>query len=125
MKCGSLTCVIALTALATLVPPVQVIAQHTRYRLIDLGTFGGPNSYFIFVGSRSLNNRGMATGGADTPTSVDPQFCFNDCFLAHTFLRQNGTLADLGAFRELARRRAFLMTSMRKGWSLELRSLAR
>ena len=96
MKYGTLTCAIALTVLATLVTPVQVIAQHSRYKLIDLGTFGGPNSYFNFVGSRSLNNQGMATGGADTPTSVNPSFCLNDCFLAHTFLRQNGTLADLG-----------------------------
>jgi len=85
-----------MTLFVVLTIPVQLAAQRTRYKLIDLGTFGGPNSYFTFIGARSLNNHGMATGGADTATAVNPPFCFNDCFLQHTFLLQNGVLTDLG-----------------------------
>jgi probable HAF family extracellular repeat protein len=90
----------AIFALAATLP-VQLAsnpaaAQH-RYRLIDVGTFGGPNSgYFGFISARSLNNRGEATGTADTPTAVSPPFCFNDCFLAHAFLSRDGGLTDLG-----------------------------
>src|SRR5215469_10740570 len=68
-----------------------------RFRLVDVGTFGGPNGgYFDTVGARSLNNRGMVTGTADTSIAVSPPFCFNDCFLEHAFLWQNGVLTDLG-----------------------------
>src|ERR1700730_4518768 len=42
--------------------------EHRRYKLTEIGTFGGPNSYFTFI-SRSLNNRGVATGMADTPAA--------------------------------------------------------
>ena len=83
---------------AALALPVQLAGQHTRYKLIDLGTFGGPSSGFVGVGTHPLNNRGVATGGADTATP-DPfaPNCFGDCFVQHTFRWQNGVLTDLGA----------------------------
>jgi hypothetical protein len=48
------TYVIAITLFAALATPVQLTAQHTRYKLIDLGTFGGPASSFNAWG-RMLN----------------------------------------------------------------------
>jgi len=88
---------VAVTALlAALTLPVPSAAQHTRYKLIDVGTLGGPNSYFSFIGASSLTNHTVVTGSADTATPVSSQFCFIDCFLAHTFLRRDGVLTDLG-----------------------------
>ncbi len=80
-------------------------AQHTQYKLIVLGTFGGPSSYLnVYTetgfSQQDLNNRGMVAGSADTSTP-DPYApnCFNpDCFVSHTFRWQNGVLTDLGAF---------------------------
>jgi probable HAF family extracellular repeat protein len=71
--------------------------QH-RYRLIDLGTFGGPQSYLNFD-AQVLNNQGVVAGWADTPTPDPfPSACFNpDCFVSHAFQWQNGLLTDLGA----------------------------
>jgi hypothetical protein len=72
MKSTNLTHINLLFLLALLVLPLQVAAQHTRYKLIDIGTFGGPASYFtspgIGPGSQVLNNRGMLAGKADLPT---------------------------------------------------------
>src|SRR5215472_12997016 len=57
-----------------------------RYRLVDLGTFGGPASYFPNGFDGILNNHGTAVGGANTSTP-DP-FCFPapSCFAEHAFL---------------------------------------
>jgi hypothetical protein len=41
--------------------------SHARYKLIDLGTFGGPASYSDF-GSGIVNGRGTTVGWADTST---------------------------------------------------------
>ena len=93
---------IAMTTFAVLVVPVRVLGQdhehnHHRYRLVDVGTFGGPDSYFTFgVG---LNNRGEAAGAAATPTPdpFNPICIFPDCFVGHAFRWQDGVLTDLGA----------------------------
>src|SRR5437870_4078930 len=98
MKSRTLMCVTAMTLFAALALPVPLAAQHTRYKLIDLGTFGGPATGLFGVGTHPLNNRVVATGGADTATP-DPfaPSCFGDCFVQHTFRWQNGVLTDLGA----------------------------
>ncbi len=44
----------------------------------------------------------MATGFSDTSVSVSPPFCFNDCFLEHTFLWKDGALTDLGGLPGVA-----------------------
>jgi probable HAF family extracellular repeat protein len=100
MKSGRLISAIAL--LIALAIPVSLAAQehqteHHKYKLVDLGTFGGPNVFFNFNGypDTLLSSNGTVTGGADT-SIVDP-FCFNDCFIEHAFKWQEGVLTDLGA----------------------------
>jgi len=74
--------------LVALVSPIQTVAQErTHYRLIDLGTFGGPQSYVNIPDGYApvLNDSGMVAGTADTSTPDPyPSFCFNeDCFVSH------------------------------------------
>ena len=77
----------------------ESFAQHTRYKLIDIGTFGGPASYFTDPGiggvSKVLNNQGMLAGKANTSTS-DPYCGLPNCFDAHAFRWDKGVLTDLG-----------------------------
>jgi len=76
--------------------------QHPRYRLVDLGTFGGPHSYGLVDGdgSQLLNNSGAVAFSADL-NAPDPNqsfFCFNpDCFQTHAAYWKDSGLTDLGA----------------------------
>src|SRR5271165_4343672 len=96
--------VTALTLLAALATTLPLSAQdnpnrqprHHQYKLYDVGTFGGPNSY----GSSdaiSLTPAG-AVGLAETAVP-DPFYpnCFQDCVVGHAFLWRNGVVTDLGA----------------------------
>ena len=78
--------------------PAKKPTQHHHYQFIDLGTFGGPTSYFSNGADGILNSRGTAVGWADTSTPDPyPGSCFNpDCFVSHAFQWQNGVLNDLG-----------------------------
>jgi probable HAF family extracellular repeat protein len=114
MKPRKLALIITLTLTTALAVTVHVAAQDSRdhdhknnhYRLIDLGTLGGPNSYLPllppyhdFLPSASLSRSGTFAGSADT-TTADPYspFCFNaDCFTSHAVAWMDGTLTDLGA----------------------------
>jgi probable HAF family extracellular repeat protein len=71
--------------------------EQLRYRLVDIGTFGGPNSGNNGE-STVMNDQGDVAGFADT-TTADPfaPFCLTDCFVVHSFEWQNGVLIDLGA----------------------------
>jgi probable HAF family extracellular repeat protein len=101
---------IAAFALAALAIPFQLPAQdrknyHHHYKLVDIGTLGGPTSILCvscfdgqFFASSIVNQRGSAVGFADTPNSDPfPAFCFFDCFVNHAFQWRNGALTDLGA----------------------------
>jgi hypothetical protein len=90
--------------------PVQLAAQdhhqhhHHHYKLIDNGTFGGPQSYVFdgygFFAPKVLTNHGLLAGAADTSEPDPfPNACFNpDCFVAHAFrTEEDGNLSDLGA----------------------------
>jgi len=91
--------------------PARLTAQgaeehrgHQRYKLIDLGTFGGPNGFLPepTQAIQALNNHGLVASGADTDIP-DPNaqnnsgFFPSDGFIAHAFQWRNGTLTDLGA----------------------------
>jgi len=75
-------------------------SHHRHYKLQDLGTFGGPQSYVNIPISYAqvLNNRGTVAGWADTATpDPNPDFCFDaDCLVAHAFRWRNGVKKDLG-----------------------------
>jgi probable HAF family extracellular repeat protein len=103
--------------------PIQLPAQqHTvRYKLIDLGTLGGPISYGPANGDggRLLNNEGVVSSYADTslPDPFAPDMCFDaDCLLAHAYRWRNGVMTDLGG---LADGFNSLSASINdRGWSL-------
>ena len=82
--------------------PTQLTAQHTHYKLIDIGTFGGPASYFTDPGiggvSKILNNQGMLAGKAEL-AALDPGNgnCPPVCLITHVFRWDRGVLTDLGA----------------------------
>ena len=91
------------TLLAVLALPAGLAAQqHPRYKLIDLGTLGGPHSYGSVNGDgfQLLNNSGEVASFADLATP-DPNaafFCYvPDCFQAHAFRWKQGVMSDLDA----------------------------
>ena len=99
-----MTVVYLFAALAT---PVWTAAQdnpsqdhkskHHQYKLIDLGTFGGPNSLVPAFAGVGINSRGavMVQGDTSIPDPYDPN-CFWDCLVNHPGLWQDGVLTDLG-----------------------------
>jgi probable HAF family extracellular repeat protein len=126
-----------LILLVTLAVPIGLAAQehtnkpvHHHYKLIDIGTFGGPQSYFddlnltdellfntVFYNfSLVLNSRGILVGFADTltpdPSSDNSNFCYVlDCFVTHAYAWQNGHKTDLGALPGGASSAAFWINS--------------
>jgi probable HAF family extracellular repeat protein len=98
-------------ALAAVILPFKVLAQdeqeknsHHRYKLVDLGTFGGPNSFINFEGGAgpgSINKRGMAVGNADTSIALTPQSngypCGEDPTVPQAMEFNNGSVINLGA----------------------------
>ena len=117
MKSRTLSCITAMTLIAALTIPVRLAAQdqtgeehhskHYRYKLVDIGTFGGPASGVNFTvpgvnSNYDLNSRGMVVGSAATsiPTAPTSNFLFI-CgfvpFVVHTFEWQKGLVTDLGA----------------------------
>ena len=74
MKPRTLTCITAITLFAALAIPVRLAAQHTRYKLVDIGTFGGPASYLnpapAMGGPDQVNSSGTTVGGALTSIST-------------------------------------------------------
>jgi probable HAF family extracellular repeat protein len=79
----------------------QLGAKHHQYKVVDLGTFGGPFSTVTGF-SHALTALGTVVGGADTPDANPNPGCLNtaqggtDCDVNHAFQWRHGTLTDLG-----------------------------
>jgi hypothetical protein len=118
MKSRTLMCITATTLFAALAIAVQLRlaaqeqpatqqalstqagqAQHVRYKLVDLGTFGGPASS-LNAGGGMLNSQGFGVGASETSTPDQPDSngfpCGPGGFIYHAFERQNGVVVDLG-----------------------------
>jgi probable HAF family extracellular repeat protein len=107
------TNIIAMTLFAAMAMPVCVLAQgnaaqedkvekheHHHYKLIDMGTLGGPNTFPQSTASLAINSRGLAVAQAET--SIPEPFAPNclqppECLAARTITWQNGVQTDLGA----------------------------
>jgi len=112
---------LAMTFLCVSSSAQSVSANRARYKLIDLGTLGGPISYGSSAGdgTRLLNNAGVVSTYADTslPDPFAPDFCFvPDCQLAHAYRWQNGVMTDLGSIEESFNSSSTSIND--RGWSL-------
>jgi probable HAF family extracellular repeat protein len=110
MRCTIWRFVVAGTLLAALEIPVQLAAQektepdhphqYHHYQLVDVGTFGGLQSWQFSPGvarSGLLNNQGTLAGSADT-SAVDP-YCFwslADCYATDALQWHDGVTTNLG-----------------------------
>jgi probable HAF family extracellular repeat protein len=100
MKTRTLTCVVVLTVFTILVVPIRVAAQHTHYKLVDMGTLGGPASYFTEPGfgrgELVLNSQGEVAGKSDTsiPDNASGN-CPPICFDTKVFRWVKGVLTPL------------------------------
>lgn len=126
MKSKTFTFATTLSLLATLAIPVYLAAQdtatqnhapkHHHYKLIDLGTLGGPNSSVTFGGytSKTLDSQGTVVGFSDTSTTDPYCLLYPDCFVNRSFQWRNGISTDLGALPGLNNSFAFGFNS--RGW---------
>jgi probable HAF family extracellular repeat protein len=104
-QCGRLAVLSVLIALAVGADPAarheQQRSGQTRYRLVDLGTLGGPTSG-LNEGAPVLNRHGAVTGTSVT-SIPNPYFpngnpqVNSGPFVAHAFKWNDGVLTDLGA----------------------------
>jgi len=100
--------IFAMALLAAAALPFDVSAQSTarqkepmpfhHYKLIDMGTLGGPNSFSCWSGCLSINSSGTVIAEADTAFG-DPfaPFCLQGCLVDHGLQWKNGVLTELGA----------------------------
>src|SRR4051794_15584030 len=76
-------------------------AHHPRYRLIEIGTFGGPNSvYNVF--SRIASNDAVVGAANTVEPDPNPSACFDGdtCLVQHAWEWRNGMLTDLGVLTD-------------------------
>lgn len=98
MKSKALLFAVTMTLLAVLGLSSSLAAQQAHYKLIDVGTLGGPASFLtdpgFGPGELVLNNAGMLAGKANT--AIPDPFCALNCFAFHAFRWNDGVLTDLG-----------------------------
>lgn len=96
---ATMASIAALPSAIPLVAQANNSSNRPHYIVKDMGTFGGPSSFFFSSPiMESLNNRGVVIGGADTglPDPYAPN-CFSpNCYILHAFKWKDGVLSDLG-----------------------------
>jgi probable HAF family extracellular repeat protein len=98
----TMTALFLMAATATRLAAQEHNTKHHHYKLIDLGTLGGPVSYFN-GGGRDLNNRGVAPISAETAIAdpFSPSLCFlPECFVAYGVQWHDGIRTNLGVLPE-------------------------
>ena len=106
MKSTRFSFIVALALAGALAMPAQdnpsqeQKPKHHRYKLVDIGTFGGPNSsvptnFLTEAGNRVISNQGTVAGTGDT-SAADPLCYFDDCFYPNAFQWRKGVLTNLG-----------------------------
>jgi probable HAF family extracellular repeat protein len=94
--------VISASAFAQSKATPQHTSKHHQYKVVDLGTFGGPGSS-VNCCEHQITARGVVVGSADTAAANPNPGCFNgplggtDCNVNQAFQWQDGTLTNLGA----------------------------
>jgi probable HAF family extracellular repeat protein len=73
--------------------------QHHHYKLIDIGTLGGPNSSFGVGGyvTKTINSKGTAIAQGDTSIPDPFSMVGFDFLVNHPLQWRKGVLTDLGA----------------------------
>lgn len=101
---------IALSFALTSVSPLWIAAQNhdshhqLRYRLVDVGTLGGPSSSVLAFSNNLNKDRPLLTNCADT-AKLDPDFpddvnpYLADPYIQHGYRWSSGRLTDLGSLR--------------------------
>jgi probable HAF family extracellular repeat protein len=89
-----------ITAMTLAIPVLLSAQQHHHYKLIHMGTFGGPQSRVDY--QYPINNAGTVSGSADTPDrnpfyGNDNPLFFPDPFIQRAFQFKKGVLIDLGS----------------------------
>jgi probable HAF family extracellular repeat protein len=98
---------IALGFALTSISPLWIAAQNhdshdqPRYRLVDIGTFGGPNSSVLAFSNNLNKDRALLTDCADT-AKLDPDFPDGNPYLVDPYIQHGyrwslGRLTDLGS----------------------------
>lgn len=83
---------------------VPAAPRHHHYKIVDLGTLGGPQSFLneegnpVFPGAHALNRAGAvaAIGDTSTPDPFNPNCYGSDCDTVHVFAWKAGVQTDLG-----------------------------
>jgi probable HAF family extracellular repeat protein len=100
--------IIGITLFAAMAMPVCVFAQvsttqepkvaHHHYKLVDMGTLGGPNSSLNWPSGRNINSSGTAISEAETAIG-DPfaPNCLQSCLIDRGLQWKDGVSTDMGS----------------------------
>jgi uncharacterized membrane protein len=102
MNSKTRTRIVVLSFFTAVAIPVYVAAQakHHQYKVVDVGTLGGPNSFHSGF-AQILNNEGAFVAYADTPTPNPNPGCSipfgnpPDCFVEHPVVLRDGVVTEL------------------------------
>jgi probable HAF family extracellular repeat protein len=107
-KSRMFTSIIAMTLFAAMAMPIRGVAQniaaqepkatHHHYKLVDMGTLGGPNSSFNWPSGRNINSSGTAISEAETAFG-DPfaPNCLQSCLIDRGLQWKDGVSTDMGS----------------------------
>jgi uncharacterized membrane protein len=79
--------------------PQDHLRKYHHYRLVDMGTFGGPSGGISNPSSPTLNRHGALVGVSDTAVAdpYSPNCFLQECFVIQTWVWQSGVLNPLPA----------------------------